>query len=150
MGETTDGIHINRRAVLAAAAATGVVAACGGESDSGPADGGTGGTGSTDSGGATGSGEAVATVSEVPVGGGSINSQARVVVTQPEAGDYRAFSSVCPHQGCQVSEVADNVITCRCHGSRFSAETGDVEAGPARTGLSPVSIAVEGDEIVVS
>lgn len=150
MGESTDGIQINRRAVLAAAAATGLVAACGADAGSGGADSGSGGTGSTDGGAATGAGETVATASEVPVGGGTINSQAQVVVTQPEQGDYRAFSSVCPHQGCQVSEVADNVITCRCHGSRFSAETGDVEAGPARTGLAPVSISVEGDDIVVS
>lgn len=68
----------------------------------------------------------------VPVGGGIILDGSDTVVTQPEAGEFRAFSATCTHQGCQVSDVRDNVINCYCHGSRFSAEDGSVLSGPAR------------------
>jgi Rieske Fe-S protein len=36
---------------------------------------------------------------------------------------------------CTVSEIKKNVITCYCHGSQYSAATGDVISGPARRGL---------------
>lgn len=85
---------------------------------------------------------------EVPVGGGVIIDDKMVVVTQPKKGDFKAFTSVCPHEGCTVGSVTDDVILCPCHGSRFSAETGDVLQGPAMTGLTPVDITVEGDSIV--
>ena len=132
-----------RRTVLGAAAATGLLAACGGSGDSSPTDTGT----PADSAG-NASGEALATTSEVPLDGGIINKDGEYVVTQPAAGQYRAFSSVCPHQQCQVGSVENNVIICPCHGSRFSAETGDVEAGPATSGLAPISVEVQGENIV--
>lgn len=89
-------------------------------------------------------------VAQVPVGGGAIVEPGPVVVTQPEAGTYKAFSGVCTHQGCPVSSVADGTITCNCHGSQFSAEDGAVTTGPARRPLPELSVTVEGDELVVS
>ena len=41
----------------------------------------------------------------VPVGGGVILTKDEVVVTQPEAGTFKAFSAVCTHQGCLVGLV---------------------------------------------
>ncbi len=131
---------VQRRTVLAAAAATGLLAACGSGSDSGT-------DAPADSAG-SGSGEELASVADVPVEGGTVNRDARVVVTQPADGEYRAFSSVCPHQGCDVSRVDNNVITCGCHNSKFSAETGDVQSGPAPRGLVAIDVAVEGEAIV--
>lgn len=43
--------------------------------------------------------------SDIPVGGGTIFQDERVVVTQPEEGTFKAFTAVCTHQGCVVSEV---------------------------------------------
>lgn len=68
--------------------------------------------------------------SEVPVGGGKIYDTFEVVVTQPTAGDYRGFTSICTHTGCDVAEVADGTIDCPCHGSRFHLD-GTVARGPA-------------------
>ncbi|HSK26955.1 MAG TPA: Rieske (2Fe-2S) protein [Jiangellales bacterium] len=150
---------LGRRTVLAGVVAVGAgtaLAACGsdGGGDAGSGAGGGSGTGSaTPSGEATpqppgGSGEALAAVGDVPVGGGVIT--AAVVVTQPTEGEFRAFSSVCTHQACVVSSVADGSINCACHGSRFSIEDGSVENGPATAPLPEVAVAVEGTDVVLA
>lgn len=72
----------------------------------------------------------------------------KVVVTQPVEGEIKAFTAVCPHQGCLVNEVADNQIICPCHGSLFSAEDGAVIQGPATSGLAPVAVMVKDGAIV--
>ncbi|CAB4903422.1 unannotated protein [freshwater metagenome] len=77
---------------------------------------------------------------EVPLSGGKVYEKEQVVVTQPAQGEFKAFSAVCPHQGCLVAGVSDNVIVCPCHGSLFNASTGDVEQGPAVRGLAPVAV----------
>lgn len=100
---------------------------------------------STSSGGA-----GVAQVSDIPVGGGVIIDDPAVVITQPVAGEVKAFTAICTHQGCLVSEVVDNEIICPCHGSRFSAMDGSVTSGPATTGLTAAGVAVEGGSVVLS
>lgn len=89
----------------------------------------------------------IAATSDVPVGGCHVATEAKVVLTQPKAGDFKAFSAVCTHQGCPVSSSAEGVIPCNCHGSRFSIEDGSVVQGPATTGLAPVEISVDGESI---
>ncbi|GAA3308429.1 hypothetical protein GCM10020295_70440 [Streptomyces cinereospinus] len=70
-----------------------------------------------------------------------------MVVTQPTAGEYKAFSAKCTHQGCAVKDVTDGVIICPCHDSRFSATDGSVTQGPATQPLAAERITVAGDEI---
>ena len=99
------------------------------------------------SGSGSGSGaapEALVKASEVPVGSGVIVGT--VVVTQPTAGDYKAFSAVCTHTGCLINEVVDGTINCPCHGSKFSLD-GEVLAGPAARPLNAEAITVRGDSI---
>jgi nitrite reductase/ring-hydroxylating ferredoxin subunit len=92
--------------------------------------------------------DALATTDEIPVGGGIILTDVRIVVTQPSRGQFEAFSAVCTHQGQTVGKVSDNTITCLFHGSQYDAATGDVTNGPATTGLDPVKIRVKGDAIL--
>ena len=82
--------------------------------------------------------------------GGFIDRTNSVVVTQPTKGSYKAFSSVCPHQGCQVGQVTEEAIVCTCHGSRFDPKTGDVTAGPAEKGLPAKQVAVQGAKLHVT
>ena len=91
---------------------------------------------------------ALTTTSQVPVGGGQILTAAKIVVTQPQAGTFKAFSAVCTHQGCIVDAVANGTIDCPCHGSKFAVATGAVVNGPAARPLPPVSIEVQGTSIV--
>ena len=87
------------------------------------------------------------TVTDIPIGGGVIVSEPPVVLTQPTPGDVKAFTSICPHQGCKVSEVSNNEIYCPCHGSKFSALDGSVIQGPATEGLAAAAVAVDGTKV---
>lgn len=90
---------------------------------------------------------AIAT-SEVPVGGGVIIKDARVVITQPKAGEFKAFSAVCPHAGLAVGEVSAGQIKCLNHGSEFAISDGSLTTGPATSGLTEISISVKNNQII--
>ncbi|MBB0246536.1 Rieske 2Fe-2S domain-containing protein [Streptomyces alkaliphilus] len=160
------GPMTSRRTAVAAGAAglAAVLTGCGGSEDGGvqggtdspgPGRDATGGAGDDDgdaTGGAegqdggTGGGE-LTRVSDVPEGGGVILGDERVVVTQPEPGEYRAFSAVCTHQGCVVSDISNGAINCACHQSSFSITDGSVLGGPATAPLPEQAITVEGDSV---
>ncbi len=82
-------------------------------------------------------GQALIATADVPIGGGVIVVNRRVVVTQPREGRFRVFSAICTHRGCTVSHVADRRIVCPCHGSQYAIRNGSVVQGPATRGLSP-------------
>src|SRR5689334_5613890 len=90
----------------------------------------------------------LAVTSDVPVGGGKILADKKIVITQPRAGSFEAFAAVCTHQGCTVSSVSGGTINCPCHGSKFSITNGSVVTGPAASALAPVGIKVQGTSIV--
>jgi Rieske Fe-S protein len=98
---------------------------------------------------ATLTGTVLGAASEIPVGGGKIYTAAKVVVTQPARGQYRAFSAVCTHVGCVVSEVAKGTIDCPCHGSEFKITTGAVVTGPAPAPLPKKQIKIENGMVVL-
>jgi Rieske Fe-S protein len=86
----------------------------------------------------------------IPVGGGRIFASQKVVVTQPTAGDFKAFTAVCTHQGCIVSDVSGGTINCGCHGSAFDIATGAVRQGPATQPLPTKTITVNGNGLSVN
>ncbi|WP_194897190.1 Rieske (2Fe-2S) protein [Catenulispora pinisilvae] len=88
--------------------------------------------------------------SSVPVGGGFVDQNNNIVVTQPTAGQYKAFSAICTHQGCTVGGVTNNRIVCPCHQSVFSATDGSVINGPATRPLSPMDAALNGTNVDVT
>ncbi|GGZ00263.1 iron-sulfur protein [Streptomyces olivaceoviridis] len=143
-----------RRTVMAAAGAAGLAAAltaCGsGDDSSGTVDTGSGSGGSAQDGAGSAGGTALARTADIPEGGGKIFKDQGVVVTQPSAGTYKAFSSKCTHQGCAVGSVANGVIVCPCHNSEFSVTDGSVQKGPATQPLPAAKIAVSGDEITLA
>ena len=99
---------------------------------------------------ASNGGESLTKTSAVPVGGGRIFADKKVVVTQPTQGDFKAFSAVCTHQGCTVSTVSDGTINCPCHGSKFRIADASVAAGPAPRPLPAQPITVKGGEILLA
>jgi len=90
---------------------------------------------------------ALASTSDVPVGGGKILAAQKIVLTQPQSGEFHGFSAVCTHAGCIVGTVSGGTINCPCHGSRFSITNGSVVNGPAASPLPSVGIKVQGNAI---
>ena len=88
---------------------------------------------------------ALAKTADVPVGSGVILDD--IVLTQPTAGAFKGFSSVCTHAGCNVTKIENGTIDCPCHGSKFSLE-GAVVQGPAKDPLEAKAVSVQGDSIV--
>jgi len=147
----------DRRSIMKAAAlvvvpvaGVGAVAACSSNSSSSSSNGSSGSAGSSGGNGGSGNGSVSVPSSSVPVGGGYVDKNNLVVVTQPQAGVYKAFTAVCPHQGCTVANVSNNQIQCPCHGSIFSAKDGTVINGPATTALSPMTATVSGANVTVT
>ncbi|MFI6603110.1 Rieske (2Fe-2S) protein [Nonomuraea sp. NPDC050536] len=94
-------------------------------------------------------GKVIAKTADVPVGGGHLVDEWKIMVTQPKQGVYKAFSAVCTHAGCTVGSPEDDVMTCPCHGSEFSCDTGQPVKGPAKAPLTVYKVQVQGDGIVV-
>ena len=91
----------------------------------------------------------LAATADIPVGGGIVLPDQEIVVTQPTAGQFKAFSAICTHQGCTVNAVADGAITCPCHGSSFAVADGSVIAGPARQPLPARAVKVDGASVTL-
>ena len=72
-----------------------------------------------------------------------------VIVAQPSEGQYKAYSPVCTHQGCQLQVQDSNRIVCPCHGSEFATADGSVLHGPAETPLKTYSVQVKDGRIFV-
>ncbi|AZS88550.1 Rieske (2Fe-2S) protein [Streptomyces griseoviridis] len=137
---TSESLHPlpapTRRTVVAAVGAAGLavaLTACGSGDDS-----------------SASAGASLGRTTDIPEGGGKIFKDEGVVVTQPTAGTFKAFSAKCTHQGCAVTSVADGVIVCPCHKSHFSVEDGSVKQGPATQALPAAEIKVSGDSITLA
>ncbi len=131
-----------RRALTGAATlglATPVLVACGGSEPAGDSS-----ASAPPSPTATGP---VASTADVPVGSGVILEEEGLVLTQPTEGDFKAFSNICTHQGCPVTGIDESGISCTCHGSVFSLDTGEPQSGPATSPLPAVEVSVQGDQI---
>lgn len=139
---------VSRRIMFTGLGALGVAAAlagCGG-------DGGGAGGPAQQTVSAAPKGVVLAATSDIPVGGGVVLTDKKIVITQPKQGEFEAFSALCKHQGFPVGEVEGGTITCLKHNSTYDAATGERTGGPAPDGsaLNRVAITVEGDEILAA
>jgi len=144
---------VSRRAVLSGATVGGLalplLAACG-SGDDGADTPASGGSGDSSESGASGERRASVPTADVPVGGGTILTEEKVVVTQPSKGQFKAYSAICTHQHCVVGKVEDAEIVCACHGSHFSIVDGSPVAGPATQPLAARTATVKGGQVTVS
>jgi nitrite reductase/ring-hydroxylating ferredoxin subunit len=147
MTETT------RRTMLAGAAgisATVVLAACGEDApDSGDVGDAVDQATDAASDAASAAGGGIAALADIPVGGGKIFADQKVVVTQPTAGQVKAYTTTCTHQACAVTKIENGEIVCPCHQSHFRITDGSVASGPATRPLPSASVKVENDRIVL-
>ena len=169
---TADQIQPARRTVMRAAGligATGVgaaaLAACGSTTPAAPSgaaaapssSGSSSGASSASSGASSaasgGAGGITVPVADVPVGGGKAFADASppYVVTQPTAGQFKAFDGTCTHQGCPVTKVENGHIVCPCHNSMFDLTTGAPTSGSqAKKALKAKTATVDGSSVVIT
>lgn len=152
----------SRRTVVAAVGAAGLavaLTACGSDDDASgssteqgaPAGGGASTEASGGSSAEAGAGgAALAKTADIPEGSGKVFSNEKVVVSQPTAGDYKAFSTICTHQQCPMTDLQGDTLTCACHKSQFSVLDGSVKKGPATQPLAAKEISVAGDSITLA
>ncbi|MFJ7021948.1 Rieske (2Fe-2S) protein [Streptomyces sp. NPDC101117] len=135
----------SRRTVVAAVGAAGLavaLTACGAEDEASGS--------STEQGAAAGGGAALAKTADIPEGGGKVFDAEKVVVSQPAAGDFKAFSTICTHQKCPMTDLKEDTLSCACHGSQFSVLDGSVKKGPATQPLEEKKVSVSGDSITLA
>jgi Rieske Fe-S protein len=133
---------VARRTALAAVGA-GLVAGC-------STYGGNSGSGTSAAAPPPAAGTELGATGDVPVGGGKVFADKQVVVTQPAAGTFAAFSAICTHQGCTVDAVDGGTINCPCHGSKFKIADGSVANGPAAQALEKKNVTVANGKITLA
>jgi Rieske Fe-S protein len=87
----------------------------------------------------------------MPIGAGAVVAVGSkpAVVVNTTAG-VKAYSAICTHLGCIVAwDGAINLIVCPCHDGRFNPATGAVVSGPPPAPLTPLTTAVEGNDIYI-
>ena len=95
--------------------------------------------------------EILVAASRVPLGGG-IRVESKygpLVVVQPTAGEFKAFSAICTHAGCEISQFGKDEMVCVCHNSEFSTFDGAVSSGPARKALTQYPITEANGQLFV-
>ena len=107
------------------------------------------GNGSQSGSGSMTTGTVLATTKEIPLGGGKIFTDQKVVVTQPKKGKYLAFSAVCTHVVCILNKIANGSIDCPCHGSEFRITDGSLVTGPANGPLPKKKIKIVKGKVVL-
>jgi nitrite reductase/ring-hydroxylating ferredoxin subunit len=63
-----------------------------------------------------------------------------ILVTQPKAGVFKAFSGICTHQGAQITSMQGSNLVCAVHGASYDTATGAVTGGPAPSGLKKYTV----------
>ncbi|MCS4535470.1 Rieske (2Fe-2S) protein [Corynebacterium sp. HS2168-gen11] len=87
-------------------------------------------------------------ISDVPVGSAIIIDD--VILAQPTAGEYKAYSTDCPHQHSRISIVEGDVVRCPTHDSRFSIIDGSVIEGLARAPMTELTMELDGNTAHIS
>jgi Rieske Fe-S protein len=72
-------------------------------------------------------------------------------IPNPGADQLLALYRKCPHLGCQVPGLCDELkrFTCRCHGSTYNILGEKLKQGPASRGMDHFAVTVGPDGVVV-
>lgn len=65
----------------------------------------------------------------------SVNNGGVILIVRTADDTFKAFSAQCTHWGAEVGSPVNGIIVCPFHGSRYSADDGDVIEGPAEVSL---------------
>ena len=75
----------------------------------------------------------------------------RVLLVRLDPDKVLAFSAICTHAGCEVTDLVDQHLFCPCHESTFDPlNQGKVIDGPATKALPALPLKVEDGKLVVA
>lgn len=76
---------------------------------------------------------------ELPPGQGAVIDGKKIAAYKDHEGKLHIYSAVCTHLGCIVTwNNSEKSFDCPCHGSRFSANSGNVINGPANSRIESI------------
>lgn len=72
-------------------------------------------------------------------------------IPNPTADQLLALYRKCPHLGCQVPGLCDELkrFTCRCHGSTYNILGEKLKEGPAARGMDRFAVEIDANGVVV-
>jgi cytochrome b6-f complex iron-sulfur subunit len=72
-------------------------------------------------------------------------------IPRPAADQLLALYRKCPHLGCQVPGLCDELkrFTCRCHGSTYNIIGEKLKQGPAQRGMDRFAVEIKDNGVVV-
>jgi nitrite reductase/ring-hydroxylating ferredoxin subunit len=72
-------------------------------------------------------------------------------IANPTAEQMLALYRKCPHLGCQVPGLCDELkrFTCRCHGSTYNILGEKLKEGPAQRGMDRFAVQINANGVVV-
>jgi cytochrome b6-f complex iron-sulfur subunit len=82
-------------------------------------------------------------------GGFLFIGQAQTIVVNVDGSTIRAFTSVCTHEQCNVTQFTGSTFVCPCHGSRYNT-SGQVVQGPALLALTEFSVSRSGSTVTIT
>ncbi|NWJ45862.1 MAG: Rieske 2Fe-2S domain-containing protein [Chloroflexi bacterium] len=93
-------------------------------------------------------GKVLGAIASLPVGGSlkfiTPDTGDRAIVIHNSNGSVKAFSSICTHEGCEVTYYPNQqYLECPCHGARFDPNTGAVLRRPANRPLKAYNVSVD-------
>lgn len=90
--------------------------------------------------------------SVAPGGLSTVQLGADTVAVANVDGTYHAFSDICTHVGCSLSEgtLTGTQVECPCHGSIFDVTDGKVLEGPANEDLKTYKVVSSDGGLIVS
>ncbi|WKE60548.1 Rieske (2Fe-2S) protein [Corynebacterium tuberculostearicum] len=96
--------------------------------------------------GSTPSAEIAAT--DIPIGSAKIVDG--VIFTQPEEGEFKAYSQTCPHQRNPITEIEGMTATCTAHNTSYDLSDGSVISGPGRDPLEEYEVRQDGSNVTTT
>ena len=112
-----------------------------------------GGGPTTTAAGNTPKGRNIGAATHVPVGGAATFTDKGLpaYIVRPKQAEFLGFSGVCTHEGCTVNFAQSaQQFQCPCHGSIYSALTGDVISGPAPRPLPKIGVVESSGQLYVT
>lgn len=82
-------------------------------------------------------------------GGFLVISEADTMAVNVDGETIRAFTNICTHEQCSITQFDGSTFNCGCHGSQFDT-SGEVVQGPAGQSLTEYDVEWSDDTVTIT